>query len=160
MMLRDIVRVWLATQGLIPFEVVQDAWESPLRPEPESPEGWPTEQQAWRMLGAALNSGLAEVPARLTMQMSGETALEASDRPVASRAFSALCIQFANDIAEGVTYHQCQNEKCGVWFVHQTGRSVSGRNRTQGVQYCSVQCARAVAQRDHYRRRKASGGAV
>ena len=69
--------------------------------------------------------------------------------------YAILCLELFNHIAEHApVYKTCQNETCGRLFVRQSRRALHRQHRTQGVKFCSSECARAQAQRQ-YRRRKA-----
>jgi len=73
--------------------------------------------------------------------------------------YSILCLELFNHIVEGANYSRCSNETCGRLFVRQRGRAVHGQHRTRGVKYCSAECARAQAQRQYRRRKRADGSA-
>jgi hypothetical protein len=73
-----------------------------------------------------------------------------------STVYSAAFLQMYNHMVEGATVKHCANEPCGKPFVRQRGRAQFDQHRTEGVKYCSRQCARAQAQRELRRRRRAS----
>jgi hypothetical protein len=64
-------------------------------------------------------------------------------------------LQLYNHLVEKAEFRQCANEPCGKTFVRQRGRAEFGQHRTSGILYCSRDCARAQAQRQLRRRRKA-----
>ncbi|MFI5642937.1 hypothetical protein ACIA8H_36855 [Streptomyces goshikiensis] len=68
---------------------------------------------------------------------------------------SVAFLQLYNHLAENATIRECANENCRRPYVRQRGRAEYGQNRTTGTKYCTRECARAQAQRQH-RRRKAS----
>jgi hypothetical protein len=68
--------------------------------------------------------------------------------------YSASFLQLYNHMAEGATIRYCANEPCGRAFVRQRGRARFEQHRTEGVKYCSRECARAQAQRKLRRRKR------
>lgn len=70
--------------------------------------------------------------------------------------YSVAFLQMYNHMAEGASVRQCENEPCRRDFVRQRGRAEYGQYRTEGVKYCSRECARAQAQRELRRRRRAA----
>lgn len=161
-LVRDMARVRLALEGKIDFSEVQRKWESfPIRTDVKAAMGWPSEEQAVRILAAGLNQGLATLRANVSIVRRSDGAViaepPASQRPT---LFGALCLQMANHIAENATFNRCA--KCGRWFVHKEGRPYekpkpNRRYRSTGVMYCSDPCAKAASQQKYYARQKKKG---
>ena len=59
--------------------------------------------------------------------------------------YSAMVLQLYNHIVEGAVYRRCGN--CDRIFVRQRDRAIRGRYRTEGLKYCSKNCAWAAGQR-------------
>ncbi len=71
---------------------------------------------------------------------------------------STCALELYNHICEGARYRTCANTPCQRLFVRQRGRSKHGQHRTQGVKYCSAECARAESQRQYRRRQRVRQG--
>jgi hypothetical protein len=69
--------------------------------------------------------------------------------------YSVSFLQLYNHLVEKAELRQCANEPCRRTFVRQRGRAEFGQHRTSGILYCSRDCARAQAQRQLRRRRRA-----
>jgi hypothetical protein len=132
--------------------------------------GWKTERMLWRSLeqfgGAAtvlandgqqwdqlalflsrvLTGGLALFPPRVA---AGPVDAQ-PDRPL----FAICCLELYNHIVEDAAPRLCMNVTCNRLFVRQKGRAEHGQHRSEGVKYCSKQCARTQAQRDFRQRKK------
>ncbi|MFE3591397.1 hypothetical protein ACFXOY_28285 [Streptomyces niveus] len=70
--------------------------------------------------------------------------------------YAAAFLQLYNHLAEDATIRECANETCRRVYVRQRGRAEYGQNRTSGTKYCTRECARAQAQRQHRRRKAAA----
>lgn len=143
MLLKDMSRVWDMTHGKTNFSQLEEAWESDWI-EPRN------EKFAVFILCSYLNAGLKPFHVRLEIGQ-GEIDEEVYGQPKPS-LFQALCLQLANHIAEEAEYRRCANETCGRLFVRQRDRAEYGQFKSEGVIYCSKNCARAQAQRSLRRR--------
>ncbi|MHB1324822.1 MAG: hypothetical protein ACYC0L_01220 [Thermoleophilia bacterium] len=148
--LRDIVRIWLMLSGQTDLQTIVDSWENQVRQPPSS------ENNAALYLEGFINAGLQPFHANLkisfpTDDAPGSTSIAPYSPPVLS-AYSAACLQLANDISENTRYRVCANESCNRLFSKQRGRSEYGHFRTKSIKYCSATCARAQAQRQLRRR--------
>lgn len=104
-----------------------------------------TEEETRREFLAVLNKGLRLAHARAINP-------EAPEEP--ATIYGACCLQLYNHIAEKARFKRCANESCRQVFVRQRGRASSGQYRTEGVRFCTRECARAQAQRELRRRKK------
>lgn len=137
--LRDLARIWLAHATEEPLAYVTDQWESTFTGRPR------TIGQAQLWLAQFLTAGLGEY--HLGVELAGHTAWKTGG------TYAGVCLQLANEIDENVSYRSCANDRCGRVFYRQRGRAAKGQYKRRGVAYCSVECARAQAQRD-WRQRK------
>jgi hypothetical protein len=144
-LLRECVGIW------------EEQTRSPLQFNSEGPNCWDHQtlegirefaEAAGNLtfLGEALSSGLK--PFHPVLLSVGGRPMSA----VAHNAYSAMCLQLFNHIAENATYSTCASETCGRLFVRQLGRAKYDQHRTAGVRFCSKECARAQAQRQYRRR--------
>jgi hypothetical protein len=72
--------------------------------------------------------------------------------------YAVLALELFNHILDNAEYRTCANERCRRTFVHQRGRAEKGQRRSSGVMYCTPECARATAQREYRRRKRARPG--
>lgn len=117
------------------------------------------ENMAWGEFQGMLNSGLRWYHARVELRFDPFP----GERPPLEvpgfgqiGLYSALCLQILNILTEGLPAHRCANERCCRRFIRQQGRSEHGQYRKIGVEFCSVNCAKAQTQRN-YRHRLAEG---
>jgi hypothetical protein len=73
-----------------------------------------------------------------------------------ARLYSICCLEIYNHLIEQAPYRLCRNETCRRLFVRQSGRARYGQYRLRGTLYCSHTCAKAQAQRELRRRRRAN----
>src|SRR4051794_20917729 len=64
---------------------------------------------------------------------------------VFTTVYGVAWLQLVNDLAEGTPMRVCANETCQRSSLRQLGRSLYGQNRTEGIRYCSAECAKAQA---------------
>lgn len=104
-----------------------------------------SEEEVRRQFLTVLNKGLKLAHAR---------AINPEAPEELATIYGACCLQLYNHIAEGAQFKRCANESCRQIFVRQRGRAHSGQHRTEGVKFCTRECARAQAQRELRRRKK------
>jgi hypothetical protein len=154
--IRDLVRAWRwANEGVEAAD-----WECPIwRPveiDDDRRDRWPytepptSTETAATFLAQALGPGLEPFHPQVLLGDASQSPYQGRRPPT---LYEACCLQLYIHIAENATYRVCANESCGRLFVRQSGRAKYGQHRTGGVKYCTVECARAQAQRQ-YRRRK------
>ena len=99
-----------------------------------------------------LNRSLKGVHARVLVTIENADGRSHTFGDVYAGLIAALAIQLFNIVVDDeVTLKVCP--VCGASFQRQRGRATQGQNRTVGVTYCSIRCARNKANRD-YRKRK------
>ncbi|MFJ6721669.1 hypothetical protein [Streptomyces sp. NPDC091259] len=157
---QDAIATWLALRreggldALVEAEATEEELARWQTANSDRKEPWPRDLDHMREellslkisdLASTLNSALE----RFSIGIGG---LEDRYPTLLSVAF----LQLYNHLAEDATIRQCANENCRRPYVRQRGRAEYGQNRTSGTKYCTRECARAQAQREHRRRRRAS----
>lgn len=150
--IRDLLRAWRwLSEGLEPDRWESPVWQSadPHMPIPDSPLA------AGKLLAQGIRNGLS--PFHPELRVGGR-----EDDPhlllpygAAQGFYYICCLELFNHIAEEATYRTCANEPCGRLFVRQYGGAEQGQHRTSGVKFCTPGCARAQAQREYRRRKRA-----
>jgi hypothetical protein len=73
--------------------------------------------------------------------------------------YSAVSRQLYNHVIQRAQFRECANETCNQIFVRQVRGGVAKYSPNQeGVKFCSRSCARAQAQRQYRRRKRAKEG--
>jgi hypothetical protein len=149
--LRDMVAAWrFVNEGKEPERLWSWVWGAPP-PEFEASYEYSdplTLEGAAHLLARGLDVGLAAF--HPYVQVGGD----AMPYHGAVGFYQVCCLELFNHIVENATYRICQNEPCQRVFVRQTGRAEHGQYRSEGVKYCSRECARAQAQRNYRRRNR------
>lgn len=68
--------------------------------------------------------------------------------------YATCCLERHNHVVDEIPYKRSAH--CRRLFVHHRGRAEHHQHRSRGVKYCSVQCARAAAQRAYRERSRNS----
>jgi hypothetical protein len=144
--LRAVIRQWQARDD--GDEAIGDCWADEGLTHPVGVG------DAWRRFEDHLNSGLRPFQVKVLARVYPELS-DVGFGTQQPNAYSAMCLQLANHIAEGATYRRCENETCGQIFYRQRGRAgPAAQHRTEGVIYCSKSCAHSQAQRASRRRNR------
>jgi hypothetical protein len=147
--MRDLVSAWQIVRNQIDADTHR--WEAPVWEIAESPEDelpWESETGAVTVLTSGLSLDLECFAP--TVRGGWEEVIPIFDD---HWAYEICCLELFNHIVEEASYKHCANETCRRLFVRQQGRAIHGQHRTRGVKYCSLECARAQAQRQYRRRR-------
>jgi hypothetical protein len=159
--IRDLYSAWLMFKNN--RDVHEFNWESPTWPDLFNSFAEPAALLSY-LLKAFLRDFAPQV--RLSWGYSGPaqaddlfrpadtTVVELMPGPETAALYAVCALELFNHIIDNAEYHKCANERCTRTFVHQQGRSEKGQRRSRGVIYCSPECARATAEREHRRRRR------
>lgn len=149
--LRDLVNAWIWVNG----GEAPSRWECPAWRDTNEIDGPPkTARDAATLLTWGVTEGLARLGLPHILLTDDDE--EPDPRSIVDDLplYSICCLELYNHIVERLPYRQCANETCQRLFVRQSGRAKLGQHRTLGVKYCSHECARAQAQREHRRRKR------
>ncbi|WP_285783264.1 hypothetical protein [Microbispora sp. NBRC 16548] len=150
---QDAIGTWLACQrpGGLEALVEPEITEDRLAGLQKKNHGWPAslDELQKSLIDVRIQDLEAVISGALSRFSVGIGDLSERTPTVYSVAF----LQLYNHLVENAQVRQCANERCRRPFVRQRGRAEYGQYRTQGVKYCSRDCARAQAQRELRRRR-------
>ena len=159
------IRTWLALQSPDSYEALEELVEPELSDESyehfkeHSSPGIDKSREHFKelVLGErvadlswTLNAALSRISVGIVRDPFGE----ASRLPGYHTVYTSSFLQLYNHMVEEATIRHCANEPCGRPFVRQRGRARFEQHRTEGIMYCSRECARAQAQRELRRRRR------
>ncbi len=161
--MRDLVTAYRCLSHQLP--TTGFTWENPMLAA-DGKHQRDGEESFWTVDGAALQEFVAET---LQIGLSGYTprlVFREDLFPTQARdwrehfgagadLWAICCLELFNHVVEAALHKACANESCGRLFVRQAGRAQHGQRRRFGVRYCSASCAKAQAQRDYQRRKRA-----
>jgi hypothetical protein len=152
-LLRDLVRILEAHQGLLTLDEVEAQWESRW----VTPEQWRSAgmREALAFMAECLHEPLRDFHARLEIR---EEPWPQHVLAAVPSLYAVLCLQLWNHIAEETPYRVCQRSDCGRLFVRQQGRAKYEQHKRSGSLYCTVQCARVVASRRFREEKRRTSG--
>ncbi|WP_431920834.1 hypothetical protein [Nonomuraea jabiensis] len=156
---QNAVRTWLACQEehglerLVEPEVTAENLATFNRDNPDQPGGDMSLDDFREFL---VHARLADFRSVFDQALSG---FSVGLRDLSERfhsIYGVMFLQLYNHMLEHMPARRCASETCDNLFVYQRGRSQHGQHRSQGVKYCSTNCARAQAARELRRRRRAA----
>lgn len=113
---------------------------------------------AARLLERGLDALLSPLSPRMDVQVERSSNAPRFTRrdgttPANVPLMTLLAAQLFEHVSTEAEYNVCMREKCRARYVHHTGRAEQGQHRSQGVMYCSKECAGAKATADSRARR-------